>query len=52
MAHYVTHDDLANMASTHIDRVNKVDVRSMLLTGFAIVQGAVDIMFAVWWHGR
>jgi hypothetical protein len=27
-------------------------VRSMLLTGFAIVQGAVDIMFAVWCHGR
>jgi molybdenum cofactor biosynthesis enzyme MoaA len=33
-------------------RLNAIDVRSMLLTGFAIVQGAVDIMFAVWCHGR
>ncbi len=33
-------------------RLNAIDVRTLLLTGFAIVQGAVDIMFAVWWHGR
>ncbi len=51
-AHDARNEHIAATKSYHSERLESVDTRSMLLAGFAIVQGAVDIMFAVWCHGR
>lgn len=51
-AHDARNEHIAAAESYHSKRLESVDVRSLFLTGFAIVQGAIDIMFTVWWHGR